>query len=234
MKLLPFIGPLLIMYPVGTSYAQDNSGYDVVSEYVRELGVMENLRNQALEKMNGDAGNNKALIEDFVQLGKSEIVELKSDIEFFRKVRLNADLYNPLIPEVIDIYQQKVALYSKMKEEGEEFLEAPKKGKISSETVARMKSTWVEIDQLDSRLWGDTVELFASLLIDVQRDEKERNKKDTWPDLNISKAQRQKLIDTINREFGKKIDEPGEDRYARIASEFQSFLTQAPKCSDDP
>jgi hypothetical protein len=227
MKMLSFNSALLLLGLVGTCHAQETSHYEVVSEYVRELGVMEDLRTQALEEMNGDAGNNNALIADFVHNSTLEILELKSNISTLKEMTL-ATPFDTLIPGVIEIYEQKIAAYTKLRDASKIFLQGPKEGVDYSGIFAQVPEIRAENDYFDKTLF-EASPLFAALLIDNRPD----------PDnhlshLVITKAQRQHLVSALNGEFGNKLDQAAQNYTVKTATILRSFLLDDHKSSDDP
>jgi hypothetical protein len=227
MKMLPFNCALLLLGLVGICHAKETSHYEVVSEYVRELRVMEDLRTQSLEEMNGDAGKSKELMADFVHNSTLEILELKTNVSTLKEMTL-ATPFDTLISSVIDIYTQKIALYTALREVSEVFLQGPKEGVDYSAISTRVPEIRAENDYLDKTLFEATP-LFFALLID-QRPDRDNH----LSHLVITNSQRQQLISTINSTFGKKLDQSGQNYTVNSASVLRSFLLGNHKSADDP
>ena len=108
------------------------------------------------------------------------------------------------------------------------FLEpTPKAGVDYTKMVARMPEINASLEYIDQSIF-QTMPLVFALLIDEKPDSKGH-----MSHLNITKAQRQKLIDNINGLFGDSLDKKNKNWTVSSAALLKAYLLKDYKCIDE-
>ena len=102
----------------------------------------------------------------------------------------------------------------------------PKPGVDYSKMAARMPEITATLEYIDESIFQSMVLVFA-LLIDEKPDSEGH-----MSHLNITKAQRQKLIDNINVLFGESLDKQNKNWTVSSAALLKSYLLKDYKCID--
>jgi hypothetical protein len=195
-----------------------------VTEYVRELAALENIRESGEKELKEDpnsAFSNMIHSSTLIQL------ELGSQIEMLREMRLKAP-HDQLIPIITGFYERKIGLWKRMAEIGSAFIGGPRPGVDYSKLGAEMPEIRGKMDFIDHALFEAAPSVFATL-IDLKEDSKGHASH-----LIITKEERAKLVDAINTDFGTKLDTKIQNWSVSAASVLKAYLLKDFKCSDEP
>jgi hypothetical protein len=198
-----------------------------VSEYVRELG--ENERTRALgEKevgeQNADADKYVAMIRGSTRI----IMELRSQIRMLKNMTLNKP-YDTLPASIAEFYSQKINVHNQVIAMATAFLSGPQPGVDYSAMVAEAPKLTAMAEYIDRSLAETTPLIFATLI-----DEKP-DKNGHMSRLSITRAERDALGRSLERSFGKKLDQANQNYIVSSASVLRHYLSKKGyKCSDDP
>jgi hypothetical protein len=104
----------------------------------------------------------------------------------------------------------------------------PKPSVDYSELASELPQIRAQLDYIDQSLFQVAPAIFATLI-------------DTAPDsqgyashLMITKAEKTALINTLNTDFGSKLDEHSQNYTVSAASVLRAYLLKDYKCSDEP
>lgn len=196
-----------------------------VTEYIRELAAIENIRESGKEELKADPKNDASS----TALHSSTLfqLELESQIKMLRSMRLRPPL-DHLIPEITTFYEDKIRLWKRMDDINSAFIGGPRPGVDYGKLVAEISKIRGQLDFIDQALFEGTPSVFAAL-IDLKPDSKGQ-----LSHLIITKNERAKLIDDLNTDFGSKLDEKGPNYTVGSASVLKGYLLKDYKCSDEP
>jgi hypothetical protein len=203
-----------------TVYAQETPGYEVVTEYIRQLGAIRRIRQTAAQatatskNQTADATSSNARIQQ----------ELRTGINAFRAMKLNPP-HGTLLLIAINFYEQKIKLYGALADLPPQSLP----GSPGAGTdPAKPATPAADIQYIDKALF-DTSPLFFALLMDPKPDKQGRLNQ-----LAITTAQRNQLIEKINGLFGESLNASDQDYTVRTASVLRAdLLNEDYKSSDD-
>jgi hypothetical protein len=225
MVILMLLLPLLVTCDADAK--ADTPHYDVVAEYIRSLGAIHRIQQTASKEFQDDKDNPTKKMMDAIRSSTRFKLELSSSIGALKRMTLKKP-FDTLIPNTISFYKHKMELHEEVIEISKHFLDtAPKPGVDYSKMVARMPEITASIEYIDESIFQSMVLVFA-LLIDEKPDSKGH-----MSHLNITKAQRQKLIDNINDLFGERLDKENKTWTVSSASLLKAYLLKDYKCIDE-
>jgi len=196
-----------------------------VTEYVRELEAMESIRASGEEELKRGAQDDVFSIA--IHASTRSQLELRSEIAQLRGMRLKAP-FDTLIPTLVSFSQQKVERYQRMIDISSAMIAGPKPGVDYGKLAAEMPKIRAELEYIDQSLFEATPLIFATLI-----DQKEDSKNHV-SHLIITKAEREKLLETLSDSFGSKLDEKKPTYLVGSASVLRDYLRKDWKCSDEP
>ena len=224
---------LLLSISVISSAAEkieETPHYDVVVEYIRSLGAMYNLQQTSImELQKNNNADNPDIRKMMTAIRNSTRVklELSYSIAVLNNMKLNKP-FDTLLPSTIYFYKQKVELHNEIIAISKMFLDQrPKPGVDYTKMVARMPEITASLEYLDESIFHSMPLVFA-LLIDMKPDSKGH-----VSHLNITKAQKQKLIDNINGLFGESLDKKNKNWTVSSAALLKAYLLKDYKCTDE-
>lgn len=223
------IGILVLLssfYLPGTCNAKDTDHYDIVSEYIRSLGAIHHIQLMATKEI--QAGEETPINKLMAGIRSSTRVklELNASISALKQMTLK-EPFETLLPTTIECYKTKIELHNEAIEISRVFISGPKPEIDYGKMVARMPEITATIEYIDETIFKSMVLVFA-LLIDEKPDSKGRMSR-----LNITKAQRQKLIDNINGLFGPSLDKKDKNWTVSSAALLKAYLLKDYKCTDE-
>lgn len=232
MKKLSALFIVLLLAFTGISHAQETRGYDLVAEYIREFGAIEDARTLSYKEFQKiPSGDNAASMMSAVRFSARMNLELNTNINILKKMKLKKP-FETLIPSTIAFYSQKIALYDEMSTIAKFMLAglmgSHKSNVDYSPNATRMAEINAKLEFIDKALFESTPLVFA-VLIDQKPDSENH-----VSHLLITRAQRQELIDKINNSFREKLDQSDPSYATNSAWVIRSFLSKDYKCSDDP
>lgn len=227
MRMHAFVFAALLLAFASVSRAEETDHYAVVSEYVRELSAVEDVRVLGEKELGTSKDNNEKMATAIRNSTRAKL-ELITNIRVLKTMQLNKP-FETLIPTISELYQDKIALYDEMTKIAGAFVSGPQPGVDYGAYSARMPEITANLEFLDKTLFNSTPLIFA-LLIDQKPDSQNH-----LSHLLITKAQRNQLANRITREFGKKLDQSDQNYTVSSASVLRYYLTKKGyKCSDEP
>lgn len=206
----------------------DTPSYNVVAEYIRSLGAIHNVQLTA-SKEQGDVDNDNPTqtLMNEIRNGTRLKYELRESIGMLKIMTIKRKSFDELIPNTIYFYQEKLKLYDEMTGIAKQLIEGPKPGVDYSKLAARMPEITASVEYLDKGIFQSMVMVFA-LLIDEKPDSEGH-----MSHLNITKAQRQKLIDAIDASFADSLDKENKNWTVASADLLKTYLQKDYKCLDE-
>jgi hypothetical protein len=204
--------------------------YNVVAEYVRSLGSIYRIQKIADKELQEDevqdsqtTNTNKLMTS--IRSSTRFKLELNASISALESMNLNKP-YDELLASTIFWYKKKIELYDTLVKISKAFLD-PKDSVDYSGLVAEMPEITANIEYADESIFQSMVLVFA-LLIDMNPDSEGH-----MSHLNISKTEKQKLIDTINISFGDSLEKKDKNWTVSSAALLKSYLLKDYKCTDE-
>jgi hypothetical protein len=203
--------------------------YTFVSEYIRELGTLENIRAEAEHDLHETNAN---VLADCIRNSTRFQLELNSDVSIIKSFgaqfkSLSAQL-NELIPNLTGLYQKKVELYQQLSDGCSTLIAGPQPNVDYAKLTAEAPKINATLEYIDKTLFDVTPLIFATLI--DQRPDSENH----LSHLVITKAERDKLVRGLNLEFGEKLSQEHQNYTVSGASVLEAYLEKGYRCSDDP
>jgi hypothetical protein len=195
-----------------------------VTEYIRELSAIENIRDSGEKELKEDPNST---FSNMIHSSTLFQLELGSQIKMLRGMRLKAP-HDQLIPNITAFYERKILLWKRMAEIGGAFIGGPKPGVDYSKLGAEMPELRGQLDFIDHALFEASPAVFATL-IDLKADSKGHASH-----LIVTKEERAKLVDNLNTAFGTKLDAKDQNWSVSAASVLKAYLLKDFKSSDEP
>jgi hypothetical protein len=195
-----------------------------VTEYIRELSAIENIRESGEKELKEDPNST---FSNMIHSSTLFQLELGSQIRMLRSMRLKAP-HDQLIPNVTAFYERKILLWKRMAEIASAVIGGPKPGVDYSKFGAEMPEIRGQLGFIDHALFEASPSVFATL-IDLKEDSKGHASH-----LIITKEERAKLIDKINTAFGTKLDAKDQNWSVSAASVLKAYLLKDFKSSEEP
>jgi hypothetical protein len=207
-----------------TNAARASEAYTFVSEYVRELGAIENIRAGAEQEIKEKSPN---ILADCIRNSTRFQLELRSEISIIRGITLHAPL-DDLIPHLAEFYQQKIALYQQLSDSCSVLMAGPQPNVDYANVASEAPKINAQLEYIDHALFDATPLIFATLI--DQKPDAENH----LSHLVITRAERDKLVSDLTLEFGQKLNEKNQNFTVSAASVLKAYLTKDYKCADDP
>lgn len=198
-----------------------------VTQYVRELAAIENIRSSAEQELKEGQGTPGEVFSNGIHASTLIQLELRFQINTLKGMHLNQP-FDQLIPNLTVFYERKIALHQRLIDIGSAFLAGPKPGVDYGKLAAEMPKIRAELEYIDHSQFDSTPLIFATL-IDQKPDSKNH-----VSHLIITKAERAKLIDDLTGDFGAKLDQKDQNFTVSAASVLKVYFLKDYKCSDDP
>lgn len=243
MRTLPFMAVILLV--VSSGFAQvsptskipkptraravkpDTSHLDFVKEFIRQLSALEDIRAKGEQENTEDNTNGKAPFASAIHTGTLFKLELGADVAELKESHFN-DPFDTLVPTLTQLYLRKSDLWQKMIDISTEFMSGPKPGMDYGKVAAQVPQIRGQMDYLDDTIFQVTPIVFE-LLIDDRADSQGHASH-----LIITKAERADLVDTLDTDFGDKLNQPNPKYLVGAASVLKAYLQKDFKASDDP
>jgi len=205
--------------------AADTSNLQFVTEYIRELGELERLRSIGFEELNADADTSQKMAS-CVRGSTRFDLELRSQIGMLRRMQL-APPSETLPSDISDFNQRRRELYNRMGEGCATMLAGPKPNIDYGAISAELPKITAELEYIDHSLFQATPLIFATLIDPVPDANNHMSK------LIITKAERQRLIGSLNSLFGKKMDTDQQNWVVSSATVLKGYLLKDYTASDE-
>jgi hypothetical protein len=193
-----------------------------VAEYIRELAAIEDIRASGEKDLKRDE-----IFSTAVYTSTRMQLELRSDVKMLSNMHLK-EPFDSLIPTITAFYEQKIELHQRLIDIGSAFLAGPKPGVDYGKLAAEMPKIRATLDDIDHTLFQASPSIFATL-IDPKPDSKNHTSH-----LIVTKAERKKLIEDLDRHFGQKLDQKDQNYTVGTASVLKTYFQKDFKCSDEP
>lgn len=232
MKCVPLIFVSLLVFS-GASSAQETPHYDVVAEFIHELGETKNSQDVAMSDMAETAKlepaeKNQQIMANAIRNSTRVSLNLRVSIQNLKGMKLNKP-FETLIPYLIQFNKEKLKLHSELIKIAKVFIGGPKPNIDYSKFSARMPEITAEMENADKAIFKSTPLIFA-LLIDQKPDSQNH-----VSHLIITKEQGGKLIGSLNSWFGASMDDKNQNWTVSSASVLRTYFTEKGyKYSDDP
>jgi hypothetical protein len=196
-----------------------------VQEVVRELAAVEEIRSRGEQELKDDPNSTFA---NMIHSGTLFKLELGSQVRTLERMRLDHP-YDTIIPNLIGFYRAKIQVWQEMSEIGGQFIGGPKPGVDYQKLEAKVPELRARLDYIDQSIF-ESGPLVFSTLINLKR----TNSKGQADHLLVTNDERKDLIDTINTDFGTKVDDKNQNYIVSTAAIIKSYLLKDFKSSDEP
>ena len=216
----------------GASFANETTPYDVVAEFIRELGDTKNSQDTAkaetaeTQKLKPAEKNQQTML-DAIRNSTRISLKLQTSNSMLKSMNLKRP-FETLIPTLITWNEQKLKLYAELSNTAKTFLDGPKPNVDYTKLMARMPEITAEMEYADESIFKLTPLVFA-LLIDNKPDGKNH-----VSHLVITREEGKRLIDSINSAFGSSLNQKNQNWTVGSATVLRTYLTEKGfKFSDD-
>jgi hypothetical protein len=199
---------------------------EFVTEYIRELAAVEEIRATGEAENNQDKKDDKLPFAGVVHTSTLFELELGSQVKMLNGMHLSKP-FDFLIPSITAFYERKIVLWRRMREISSDFIGGPKNGVDYSKLAAEMPQIRGELDLIDKSLFGATPGVFATL-IDTKADSKGHANH-----LIITREEKARLISKLDGSFGAKLDQKDQNYTVSAAAVLKGYLNKDFKCSDE-
>jgi len=202
--------------------------YDVVVEYIRSLGAIHSIQQSALKQQQGekDVDNMAKKMMDSIRTFTRLKLELNTSIKILEGMTLK-EPFDELIPQTIYLYRQKIKLFDEINQISKLFIDKiPKPGVDFSVIHSRMPEITAGVDYIDANIFR-LMDLVFGLLIDDKPDAEGH-----MSHLNITTAQRQRLISNIDVLFGESLNQKEQNWTIMSAALLKAYLQKDYTCID--
>jgi hypothetical protein len=194
-----------------------------VSEYIREISAIENIRTTCLKEQK--EGNQNVFIGS-IHCSTAMQLELRSQVRMLNDMHLKGQ-FDTLIPSLVVFYQDEIELHQRLIDISENFVGGPKSGVDYDKLAAEVPKLRAKLEYAEQSVFEATPLIFATL-IDMRPDSQNH-----VSHLIISKEERSSLLDRINTDFGDSLDAKDPNFNVASASVLRDILLKEYKCSDD-
>ena len=207
---------VILLAIAGRCFAQDTPHFDVVAEYVRELGATKGDEDVA----KSDYAQEGNRLMDAIRNATRAKLTLATNISALQRMRVGGE-YDTLLPMVVYWYKKKTELYDQIINIATAFsADKPRENVDYGQLAAQMAKISPLMDYADESLFKLTP-LFFALLIDERPDAENHLSR-----LTITKVQGKQLVDSIASYFGTSLDEKNQNWTVSAASVLKFYLTK--------
>jgi hypothetical protein len=200
---------------------------EFVTEYIRELAAVEQIRAEGEDENNQDKNDDKLPFASAIHTCTLFELELGSQFKMLKGMRLNAP-FDELVPNITTLYERKIALWQRMREISSAFIGGPKDGVDYDKLAAEMPQIRAELEFIDHTLFDISPMIFATL-IDMKADSKGHASH-----LIITKEERARLISKLDDSFSTKLEQKNQNYTVSAATVLKDYLNKGFKSSDEP
>lgn len=232
MKYTPII--IIVFLSISTtawSGARDETPhYNVVAEYIRSLGAIHNIQQTAsleLQESTNTDNPNECNILCSMYDSTRVMCSLSDCISDIKKMHLNKP-FDTLITNTITFYNQKLEIHNILVSIEKRFISRMRKyDSYHSDITDLAEELRDSLQCIDKRIYESMLTVFA-LLIDEKPDSKGH-----MNHLNITRVQKQHLIDSIDALFGDSLNKEKKDWNVSSAALLKTYLLKDFKCIDE-
>ena len=232
MKSIPLIFILLfsLLGICSASEEKDTSHYDIVAEYIRSLGAIYRIQQTAEKEFQDDNDTITSRMMATVRSSTRMKLELNASISALQRMKLKKTFTAcaELLPMTIQNYKAKIELHDAVIKIAETIMNPSPNDDINYGNLAsRISEIRVTLEYIDESIF-QLMPLVFALLIDEKPDSEGH-----MSHLNITTAQKQKLIDDINVKFGESLDKSNKNWTVSAAALLKTYLLKDFKCVDE-
>jgi hypothetical protein len=137
--------------------------------------------------------------------------------------------FDDLIRDITGFYEQKILLYQQMGDICSSLIAGPQPNVDYAKVAAEAPKITARLSFIDHSLFQATPFIFATLISETPDSHNQMSH------LNITKAERDKLVHSIDSYFGKKLNKANQNYTVSAAWVLKEYLTtKGYKCSDEP
>ena len=218
-----FIAALFAVSLTNAAQAQ-STAYNFVSEYVRELGAIESIRAKAEKETTGLSTND--ILIGCVRNSERFQLEITSHISMMQNLKLRAP-FDKLVSNIVGFYDYKLKIFRELSGGCSTLLEGPKPGVDYGALTANVPKLNAQLEYIDKALFDATPMIFATLI------DERPNAQNQMDRLAITKAERDKLVRSLDLSFGQKMKAADQNYTVSAASVLRHYLAEKGyKCSD--
>jgi hypothetical protein len=196
-----------------------------VTEFIRELAAIEDIRETSTHELKDSATGD--ILLNSIHSSTLFQLELQSQVGMLKGMRLNPP-FDQLIPSIAKLYGDEIAEWKRLSDISSELLVGPKPSIDYGKLAAEMPQLRARLDYMDKILLEAAPVIFSTL-IDSRADSKGHASH-----LVISRDERAQVLESLNTDFGSKIDESNQDFRVTAAQVLRAGMLKDFKCSDDP
>ena len=152
--------------------------------------------------------------------------ELNASIASQKRMKLKKP-FETLLPTTIELYRHKIDLHNEIIKISKTIIDGPKPGVDYAKLAARMPEITATVEYIDETMFKMMPLVFA-LLIDEKPDSEGH-----MSHLNITKEQKQKLIDNIDASLGESLEKEKKNWTVSSAALLKAYLLKDYKCTDE-
>jgi hypothetical protein len=221
------VAVLFVLVCAGSSVAQADDAYRFVTEYVRQLGTLERLRESAEVENKKDQGNIQAVMMNCVRNSERFQLQLREYMSVLPKFKLQQQV-QAVTTGIAKFYEYKYKIWQEISKNCSEFL-TQRDGVDYQLLAANAPKLTAQLEYLDKSIFETVPLVFASLI--NPREDKEKH----LSHIVITKAERDTLVRSLNSYFGKKLLAVDQNYTVSSASVLRSYLIEKGyKTSDEP
>jgi hypothetical protein len=207
--------------------ASADDGHRFVTEYIRQLGAIESLREKAEIENKKELGNTSAIFSSCIRNSERFQLELAEHATLLQSFKLRADV-QAVTSGLAQFYNYKIKIWQEISSNCSALLSGPEAGVDYSILAANAPKLTARLEYTDKSIFQTVPLVFASL-IDPRPDSQNH-----LSHLTITKAQRDELVLSINRYFGRKLNLKDQNYTVSAASVLKGYLAEKGyKCSDE-
>lgn len=218
---LAFVLSGLIALPAHT---QENQRLAFVTEYIRELGTIEEVRASGQKELAGEPNPIAAAIRGSTRM----ILELRSHVAILKNFNLgDTNSSQELVGNIIQIDDAKIGQWQRMGEIAKALMAGPDPGIDYGKLSGEMPEINAQLEFLDKTLFDATPLVFAVLISPTP------DKDGHMSRLIITKNERAGLIDSLNTFFGDKLHEENQNYIVSSAQLLVAYFNKGYRCTDE-
>ncbi len=224
------IGSLVTLLVTGVTRAQDNPRYELVTEYVDQLGRLQAIQDQAAREIKEAkaAPNTSSAILSAIHFRTRMKLELAADVGNLQRYKVGPP-FDGIVGGVIKVYQQQIQVHEALIETSFHFTSAtPEPGVDYGKLTARVPQLRALLEYSDESLFKMTPGFCLALF-----DETRTDSKGNIDHRIITRSQRRSLIRHIDRLFGKRLDAKDAGYRIQSAAIMKDCLLSKRKSADE-
>ena len=203
----------------GVAVAQETPHYDVVAEYIRQMGETKAKNDLARKELSETRTQLDKMMHGIRNSTRIKLA-LAADINALQRMTLKPP-FETLLPTTIEFYKGKIELHKQLITIATAFsTSTPKPDVDYGKLAATMPQITASLEYIDESLFKQTPMVFL-LLVEEKPDAEGHMSR-----LTITRKQGQQLVASIDRYFGVSLNEKNQDWNVSSASVLKHYLTK--------